>query len=194
MPQTWEQTREDILDRDDHTCRFCGTTQEEHKDTNGSGLEVHHIIPRKNGGEDEAANLVTLCRSCHRTMEELHGQAIGQMKLQKDYSEDLEELTRIYDQYWAALDRLEELLDEFVDGHPTFSNEVGMWDEMQGEGKPSMVSYDLADAFITHEDESIDIDTEWKAAAAFGYKKAILTLLIDIDGATPIPIDEYRER
>jgi 5-methylcytosine-specific restriction endonuclease McrA len=30
-----------------------------------SGLEVHHILPRSEGGADEDSNLITLCCACH---------------------------------------------------------------------------------------------------------------------------------
>lgn len=31
-------------------------------------LEIHHIIPRKDGGEDVVGNIVALCPNCHRKM------------------------------------------------------------------------------------------------------------------------------
>ena len=41
-------------------CRICGQDY---------SLEVHHIIPRKNGGNHNADNLITLCNGCHRIIE-----------------------------------------------------------------------------------------------------------------------------
>lgn len=35
-----------------------------------SNLEVHHIIPRSQGGPDDEWNLITLCRECHRAITE----------------------------------------------------------------------------------------------------------------------------
>jgi 5-methylcytosine-specific restriction endonuclease McrA len=57
------RTRREVLARDRHHCRApgCGRTR---------FLEVHHIVPRSNGGKNHADNLVTLCGSCHRLWHE----------------------------------------------------------------------------------------------------------------------------
>ena len=75
----WSDQRERVLVRDKHQCRFCGMTEDEHREVNNRSLDVHHIIPRDDSGEDCLENLVALCRSCHRTLEALHGQAIGSL-------------------------------------------------------------------------------------------------------------------
>ena len=49
-----------IMQRDGWKCYICG------KSTN---LHVHHLIPRSDGGEHTAENLVTLCGGCHRSIE-----------------------------------------------------------------------------------------------------------------------------
>lgn len=41
-------------------CRVCGHTQMN---------ELHHLVPRSNGGDDWPANLVELCRACHVLIE-----------------------------------------------------------------------------------------------------------------------------
>lgn len=52
----WQQTRARILERDQHTCRDCGTAKR---------LEVHHLTYERLGCElDE--DLLTLCRDCHQ--------------------------------------------------------------------------------------------------------------------------------
>jgi len=48
--------RADVLDRDGHECLRCGSTE---------NLEVHHIVPHSQGGEDKVQNLATLCHDCH---------------------------------------------------------------------------------------------------------------------------------
>ena len=55
--------RREVLARDRHRCRApgCGRTR---------FLEVHHIVPRSNGGGHEPENLMTLCGSCHRFLHE----------------------------------------------------------------------------------------------------------------------------
>ena len=52
-------TREYILYRDNHTCQHCKGK------SNDVILEVHHIIPRKEGGSNRPDNLLTLCKTCH---------------------------------------------------------------------------------------------------------------------------------
>jgi hypothetical protein len=51
--------RDAILCRDNYTCQSCG------KYKNQQDLEVHHVIPRSEGGKDAPTNLVTLCKHCH---------------------------------------------------------------------------------------------------------------------------------
>ena len=55
-----EKTRERVLKRDGYECQVC-----RRKDS----LHLHHLIKRKNGGNHEAGNLITLCASCHRHIE-----------------------------------------------------------------------------------------------------------------------------
>jgi len=56
-----EELKEQIRDRDDHTCQVC-KLREEQLDR---ALDVHHIDYDKNNCEEE--NLISLCRSCHMT-------------------------------------------------------------------------------------------------------------------------------
>jgi len=60
------RVRREVLARDQHRCQApeCGRTQ---------FLEVHHILPRKEGGANKPDNLVTLCGSCHRFIHEKAG-------------------------------------------------------------------------------------------------------------------------
>ena len=55
-------------------CAFCQETQQ-------YALELHHIIPQRYGGPDEARNLVTVCSNCHKVLEALYNnqffQAMG---------------------------------------------------------------------------------------------------------------------
>lgn len=47
------------------TCYLCGDDEEEL-------LEKHHIVPRRHGGSDRDENLVRLCPTCHRKIENLY--------------------------------------------------------------------------------------------------------------------------
>lgn len=59
---TWAKIRQIVFERDNYTCQECGKT-------NGR-LAVHHIIPRKDGGQDSMDNLVTVCDGvCHKKIE-----------------------------------------------------------------------------------------------------------------------------
>src|SRR5688572_14515430 len=51
--------REAVLARDQFTCRECG------EPFPPKDLDVHHLVPRKQGGSDDPANLITLCDGCH---------------------------------------------------------------------------------------------------------------------------------
>lgn len=65
-PYSWEYQRSNRLDenirkatlmRDNFTCQLCKA-----KNTR---LEVHHITPKRQNGEDTIRNLITLCSDCH---------------------------------------------------------------------------------------------------------------------------------
>lgn len=61
----WEITRERVLERDSGcNGRFLGGECD-------PVLDVHHIVPRAEGGTDEDANLMVLCKSHHRYLEAL---------------------------------------------------------------------------------------------------------------------------
>lgn len=57
----WHSIRRGILERDEHTCRHCGTQED---------LHVHHKIPFRMFDDHQVANdegnLITLCAPCHR--------------------------------------------------------------------------------------------------------------------------------
>lgn len=54
--------RDCVKQRDNYMCRICGKNH---------GLEVHHIIKVKHGGDNNLDNLITLCVSCHRAIDTL---------------------------------------------------------------------------------------------------------------------------
>lgn len=72
----WRTIRDRVLDRDDHACRNCGMTDDEHRERDdlfGGGLHIHHKTPAKDFNDrDEAndlSNLIALCAECHRDVE-----------------------------------------------------------------------------------------------------------------------------
>ena len=56
----WERRRRAALDRDAYRCTC----------SRAGRLEVHHLRPVSQGGGDDLANLVTLCRRCHVSQHE----------------------------------------------------------------------------------------------------------------------------
>lgn len=67
---SWWSVREMALKRDDYACRLCGLDV----DQLGRNPDVHHLVPvRAFENEQDAhvlGNVVSLCRSCHRNVEE----------------------------------------------------------------------------------------------------------------------------
>ncbi len=59
--------RRQVLARDGHCCQRPGCRSTRF-------LEVHHRDPRRRGGRNSAANLITLCAACHRL---LHERGVG---------------------------------------------------------------------------------------------------------------------
>lgn len=53
--RAWLELREQILERDGFTCRYCGAPAD----------SVDHIIPRSRKGADDPDNLVAACRTCN---------------------------------------------------------------------------------------------------------------------------------
>jgi 5-methylcytosine-specific restriction endonuclease McrA len=53
------ELRETIKQRDEFTCRLCLNKLD------SFNLQVHHIVPVSNGGNDDLNNLVLLCNGCH---------------------------------------------------------------------------------------------------------------------------------
>lgn len=66
----WWAVRRDARERDGHSCQVCGVDADEI----GREPDVHHIVPVREFDDPEDAhrldNVVTLCRSCHRRVED----------------------------------------------------------------------------------------------------------------------------
>jgi uncharacterized C2H2 Zn-finger protein len=71
--ENWTEQRKAALERDGIECVVCGMGQEEHQDTHGCDLHVHHVQPIATFETPEEANslenLLTLCRACHTKWE-----------------------------------------------------------------------------------------------------------------------------
>jgi 5-methylcytosine-specific restriction endonuclease McrA len=80
----WESQKRKALERDGYECCRCDCTEEDHFQQYGRQLSVHHIKPVREFYADipdgdwpdfevmnALDNLVTLCQSCHKTIESL---------------------------------------------------------------------------------------------------------------------------
>ncbi|MCA9366903.1 HNH endonuclease [Candidatus Kaiserbacteria bacterium] len=72
----WRKIRADVLKRDGFTCQECGYVGQEKISYKGKGnkraMVVHHIVDRKDGGQDEPSNLLTMCMPCHNKIPGQH--------------------------------------------------------------------------------------------------------------------------
>jgi 5-methylcytosine-specific restriction endonuclease McrA len=64
-----KMTRKEVLQRDDHTCQYCGKRAHD--------LTLDHVIPRHRGGQHTWENVVAACKGCNhrkggRTLNESH--------------------------------------------------------------------------------------------------------------------------
>jgi len=67
-------------ERDGWECQFCGMDNDEHKNSYGRGLHAHHIVKRNDNGPDTPRNYITVCRDCHRTLEDTQADAISALR------------------------------------------------------------------------------------------------------------------
>ncbi|MCP4143808.1 MAG: HNH endonuclease [bacterium] len=65
-------TRREVMSRDNHTCQGQGCSSKRY-------LEIHHKIPRSQGGNNSIGNLITLCSACH-SMVHSRGRFVNQHK------------------------------------------------------------------------------------------------------------------
>ena len=54
--EAYQQLYQQVLQRDGWRCQQCGSR---------TNLQVHHIQPRSQSGDDAEENLITVCSECH---------------------------------------------------------------------------------------------------------------------------------
>ncbi|HZP96567.1 MAG TPA: HNH endonuclease [Candidatus Limnocylindria bacterium] len=64
-------TRKEVLQRDDHTCQYCGKRMND--------LTLDHVMPRHRGGQHTWENVVAACRSCNHKK---GGRTLAESKMQ----------------------------------------------------------------------------------------------------------------
>lgn len=56
LTEAWFSVRTEVLDRDNHTCRYCGNP----------AVTADHVVPRSRRGSDTPDNLVASCNDCNK--------------------------------------------------------------------------------------------------------------------------------
>lgn len=59
--QRWVKRRENVKDRQNRQCLFCGRRSGRHLQ-----LEIHHVKKQEHGGSDAFRNVLAACHACHR--------------------------------------------------------------------------------------------------------------------------------
>lgn len=85
-----------VLERDNFTCQYCGQKAPD------AHLEVDHIVPRSEGGEDVEENLITACFACNRGKSALSIQAKRGKKNKPALPSELTKKQRIRDAIKSA--------------------------------------------------------------------------------------------
>jgi hypothetical protein len=95
----FENVKAYVRARDNYTCQICGKK--------AADIEVHHIIPRSQGGTNKPDNLITLCSKCHK---HLHTHPKELEKLQKTkHSKQFKAETFMSVVRWMLANKLKEL-------------------------------------------------------------------------------------
>lgn len=70
----YQRARQQVMERQRGRCAVCGTTCAYMRDgrwlTSGMGGEVHHERALCEGGTNDAGNLVLVCKSCHKRLDD----------------------------------------------------------------------------------------------------------------------------
>jgi len=80
--------RFEILKRDNFTCQYCGRSPQ----NDNIVLQVDHINPISNGGQDTSSNLITSCRDCNIGKRDFLLNKHQERKLIKKYEESYKEI------------------------------------------------------------------------------------------------------
>jgi len=70
VPQLNQSEKNNLMDKVGNKCEYCRDLYT---------LDVHHILPRSEGGSNKQSNLIVLCSKCHRMA---HGGGISKARLQ----------------------------------------------------------------------------------------------------------------
>jgi len=178
----WQATRKCVLERDGFECRFCGVSNDVHKNQHGRELSAHHIIPKNEGGPDDTKNLITVCQSCHRTLEATHAKALVQLT-DGESAQTKAGVTFTVKRTYTEMEQLEKDLQEFVDGHPTFRERFKINTRDNNEGASSVTSSTLQKMIG-------GVSSEWAFLVTWGFIRGLRTPVTDIENWVPEAYDE----
>jgi len=102
--------KEQVRERANERCRFCGMTNQEHLQAHGEQLHVHHVIPRRANGSDKPKNLICVCVSCHRTIEYTQSDALHRLNKKDSHEEEYDALRQERDALLERVEYLERLI------------------------------------------------------------------------------------
>lgn len=88
-----------ILARDSFRCRYCGATAEQ------SRLQIDHLIPLCDGGDNDDSNLVAACEDCNSGKKSQHLDQLVDRGLAAGAHEKLAEIANIVDQFKLMVER-----------------------------------------------------------------------------------------
>jgi hypothetical protein len=183
--ESWRKTRQKVIDRDDSQCRFCEITNEQHKEKSDKGLSVHHIIPQADGGTDDLDNLIAVCSSCHRTLEETQGKALSQLKNEsQDADETIEKTREVMMEYEESVDTADDELADWIRAHPVFCRNQALY--IEGIDQPYNANW-LGPGGPT---QCSEINSEFEAAARYGWREGVLNVVLDIRESVSLMRDD----
>lgn len=120
------KTRREVYRRDGWRCALCDSTQY---------IQIHHAVPRGEGGTDEMQNLITLCADCHALAHGMDLRGWGATKEDVDQA-IVEYLADYYAPNWNpwAKDWRREAVEAIANATPEEAAKMGMqatWAEVE---------------------------------------------------------------
>lgn len=99
----WEKVKEDVLYGCRRYCAYCETYK-------GRDIEVHHIVPKADGGRDAFENAIPLCYDCHSEIGSYNPKHPKGNKFKPN------ELKRIRDNFYSKVEKLPRKPNNISDG------------------------------------------------------------------------------
>lgn len=116
-----KRTRFEVLRRDDYTCRYCRSRENE--------LTIDHVVPAALGGSDAPENLVACCKDCNtgKSSSAPNAELVGQVE---------DDAARWLAARKRAAEKLAAHAERWSDEHANFKTHWFAWDKT-GEHLPT---------------------------------------------------------